>query len=91
MRPHALFRHSSAAALTRPLSCSESGPVTAAGTGTAASAASAGSWFLSLERGVGKAYGAEAELQATGAFGAEVFPDLPIATTWQNFFKALSG
>ncbi|GLI68028.1 hypothetical protein VaNZ11_012351 [Volvox africanus] len=49
------------------------------------------SWTLTLERGVGKAYGAEAELQATGAFRAEVFPDLPIATTWQNLAKALSS
>ncbi|EFJ49424.1 hypothetical protein VOLCADRAFT_117216, partial [Volvox carteri f. nagariensis] len=47
--------------------------------------------MLSLERGIGKAYGAEAELQATGAFCAEVFPDLPIATTWQNLAKALRG
>lgn len=91
MRPHTLFRHASAAALTRPFSCSASGTATAAETGSAAAAASAGRWFLSLERGVGKANGAEAELQATGAFGAEVFPDLPIATTWQNFFKALTG
>ncbi|GFR48867.1 hypothetical protein Agub_g10716, partial [Astrephomene gubernaculifera] len=48
-------------------------------------------WTLSLERGIGKAYGAEAELQATRAFRAEVFPDLPIATTWQNLGKALVG
>ncbi|GIL52702.1 hypothetical protein Vafri_8514 [Volvox africanus] len=49
------------------------------------------SWTLTLERGVGKAYGAETELQATGAFRAEVFPDLPVATTWQNLAKALSS
>ncbi|KAG2453881.1 hypothetical protein HYH02_002087 [Chlamydomonas schloesseri] len=46
-------------------------------------------WTLTLERGIGKSYGMEAELQATGAFRAEVFPDLPIATTWQNWVKAI--
>ncbi|GIL79859.1 hypothetical protein Vretimale_12444 [Volvox reticuliferus] len=48
-------------------------------------------WTLTLERGVGTAYGTEAELQATGAFRAEVFPDLPVATTWQNLAKVLSS
>ncbi|KXZ55610.1 hypothetical protein GPECTOR_2g1160 [Gonium pectorale] len=47
--------------------------------------------MLTLERGIGKAYGAEADLQATAAFRGEVFPDLPIATTWQNLGKALTG
>eukprot|EP00198_Chlamydomonas_reinhardtii_P006615 XP_001695951.1 predicted protein [Chlamydomonas reinhardtii] len=46
-------------------------------------------WTLTLERGIGKSYGKEAELQATAAFRAEVFPDLPIATTWQNWVKAI--
>jgi hypothetical protein len=48
-------------------------------------------WTLTLERSIGKSYGAEAELQGTSAFAAEVFPDLPIATTWQNLGKALAG
>ncbi|KAG2501573.1 hypothetical protein HYH03_000078 [Edaphochlamys debaryana] len=71
---------------------------TSAATAAAASSSTASSssgrtpgWTLTLERGMGKEYGKEAELQSSGAFAAEVFPDLPIATTWQNLIKALSG
>jgi hypothetical protein len=45
---------------------------------------------MSLERSLGAAAGADAALLSTGAFVAEVYPDLPVATTWKGLFKAMS-
>jgi hypothetical protein len=45
--------------------------------------------LLTLERSVGGAQRMDAALLQTGVFGAEVFPDLPIATTWLGLGKAL--
>lgn len=45
--------------------------------------------MLTLERSVGHSSGNDAQLCASGLFQAEVFPDLPIATTWGNLAKAL--
>lgn len=52
--------------------------------------AAAPRWALTLERALGPGFGSDAALQATGAFSAEVFPDLPIATTWGNLMKVVS-
>jgi len=38
---------------------------------------------------VGGRAGVDAELLGTGLFGAEVFPDLPIATTWDGLYRAM--
>jgi hypothetical protein len=46
-------------------------------------------FVLTLERAVGGRAGADAELAASGLFGAEVFPDLPIATTWDGLYRAM--
>lgn len=66
----------------------------AVATGAAAAAQGAGAGrsrplLLTLERSVGGSLGSDSELRSTGAFGAEVFPDLPIATTWGNLWKVL--
>ncbi|GAX74383.1 hypothetical protein CEUSTIGMA_g1831.t1 [Chlamydomonas eustigma] len=46
-------------------------------------------FILSLERAVGlHALGSDEELRASGAFSAEVIPDLPIATTWGALARA---
>src|SRR4051812_47898904 len=45
--------------------------------------------MLSLERSVGNSHGSDTALRSTQAFHAEVFPDLPIATTWANLWKAI--
>lgn len=39
---------------------------------------------LLLERAVGERKGADEVLWHSGAFAAEVYPDLPVATTWQE-------
>lgn len=62
----------------------------------AAASSSAGAsdpgFLVTLERSVGSGGGAaDALLIATGAFQAEVFPDLPVATTWAGLGKALLG
>ena len=44
----------------------------------------AGGPLLTLER---SSADADAGLWATGAFGAGVYPDLPIATTWPTLLK----
>lgn len=44
--------------------------------------------WLTLERAVGGSTGSDKALAATGVFAAEVFPDLPIASTWGSLFKA---
>mmetsp|Transcript_28064 Transcript_28064/g.51815 ORF Transcript_28064/g.51815 Transcript_28064/m.51815 type:complete len:410 (-) Transcript_28064:387-1616(-) len=44
--------------------------------------------FLTLERSLGKQLGQDKDLQATGAFLAEFFPDLPLGTTWEKLFEA---
>ena len=44
----------------------------------------AGGPLLTLER---SSANADAGLWATGAFGAGVYPDLPIATTWPTLLK----
>jgi hypothetical protein len=48
-----------------------------------------GPFALTLERAVGERAGVDAELAASGLFGAEVFPDLPIATTWDGLYRAM--
>jgi hypothetical protein len=40
---------------------------------------------------VGSANQLDLDLLASGAFGAEVHPDLPIATTWQGLYKQISS
>ena len=47
--------------------------------------------LVTLERSVSGDGAADEALLATGAFAAEVFPDLPIATTWAGLYKALLG
>ncbi|PNH05087.1 hypothetical protein TSOC_008695 [Tetrabaena socialis] len=89
---HALWRAARAtAAQARPFSTAAAAASAATASASPASHAAAAAWTLTLERGIGKSYGEESELQSTGAFAAEVFPDLPIATTWQNLAKALRG
>jgi hypothetical protein len=44
---------------------------------------------FSLEASVGAANPLDLELLSTGAFGAEVHPHLPIATTWHGLYKQL--
>ncbi len=46
-------------------------------------------WELSLERTVGDSLGVDSAVRSAHAFTAEVFPDLPIATTWENLWKVL--
>lgn len=46
-------------------------------------------FLLTLERAVGDRAGADATLAASGLFGAEVFPDLPLATSWEGLYKAM--
>ena len=41
---------------------------------------------LTLERSVGARFGVDSELAKAGQFTAEVYPDLPIATTWRELF-----
>ncbi len=50
----------------------------------------AAGWKLTLERSVGKPDGTDSELLQTGAFFAEVFPDLPIATTWGGLARVVT-
>jgi hypothetical protein len=45
--------------------------------------------MLTLERAMGDKLGSDAALRSTHAFAAEVFPDLPIATTWGTLWKAM--
>eukprot|EP00192_Tetraselmis_astigmatica_P011442 CAMPEP_0117670670 /NCGR_PEP_ID=MMETSP0804-20121206/12899_1 /TAXON_ID=1074897 /ORGANISM="Tetraselmis astigmatica, Strain CCMP880" /LENGTH=367 /DNA_ID=CAMNT_0005479029 /DNA_START=330 /DNA_END=1429 /DNA_ORIENTATION=- len=44
---------------------------------------------LTLERAVGPRVGEDQQLWETGIFDAEVFPDLPLATTWRSLGNAL--
>ncbi|KAI8462952.1 MAG: hypothetical protein J3K34DRAFT_527376 [Monoraphidium minutum] len=46
-------------------------------------------FVLTLERAVGGRAGADAALAASGLFGAEVFPDLPISTSWDGLVRAM--
>jgi len=48
-------------------------------------------FLLTLERTVGATSGADTDLVTTGAFGAQVFPDLPAATTWANLWKSMGS
>ncbi len=57
---------------------------------TSAADAASSSYLVSLERSVGERMGSDKALWQTGSFGAAVYPDLPIATTWEGLFKALS-
>jgi len=45
--------------------------------------------LLTLERSIGAREGEDIRLWDTGAFGAEVFPDLPLATSWRALGEAL--
>lgn len=47
--------------------------------------------MLTLERSVGLPSREEDALRMTGAFQGEVFPDLPIATTWATLWKMLAS
>lgn len=51
----------------------------------------AGPPSFTLEASVGSANQLDLDLLATGAFGAEVHPDLPIATTWHGLYKQISS
>lgn len=44
---------------------------------------------LLLERSVGERIAADGDLWATGCFQGEVYPDLPIATTWRDLVQRL--
>lgn len=67
---------------------------TAAGAPSAAAAAAAAGplrepFLLTLERAVGERAGADAALAGSGLFGAEVFPDLPLAMSWDGLGRAM--
>ena len=48
--------------------------------------------LLMLERSIGAASGADANLWHSGRFAAEVWPDLPVAATWGSLLsKSLIG
>jgi hypothetical protein len=47
-------------------------------------------FVLTLERAIGERSGADAELLRSGLFAAEVFPDLPVATTWDGLYRAMA-
>lgn len=64
---------------------------TAAATADARDPAQRHELMLTLERSVGSSSAADEQLLSTGVFAAEVFPDLPIATTWAGLYKALLG
>eukprot|EP00878_Enallax_costatus_P012178 GHUV01012718.1.p1 GENE.GHUV01012718.1~~GHUV01012718.1.p1 ORF type:complete len:255 (+),score=82.65 GHUV01012718.1:85-849(+) len=71
-------------------SCSPFHSFTAATCRTSAVAEGAEAVFT-LEASVGAANPIDIELISTGAFRAEVHPELPIATTWQGLYKQLSN
>lgn len=45
--------------------------------------------ILTLERAVGERFELDSSLWASGAFSAQVYPDLPIATNWLNLIKGI--
>ena len=45
--------------------------------------------IICLERSVGSRQGVDAHLWSQGSFSAEVYPDLPIATSWGELFGSL--
>ena len=45
--------------------------------------------IICLERSVGARQGVDAHLWSQGSFSAEVYPDLPIATSWGELFGSL--
>ena len=49
-----------------------------------------GQLMLSLERSLGRGFGQDLGLCQNTAITANVFPDLPAATTWGNLVKQLS-
>ncbi len=61
----------------------------AAGSAPIHTSSAARGLMLTLERSIGESAGKDAALRATGAFSAEIFPDLPIATTWENLWKVI--
>lgn len=66
------------------------GPAAASAFGTAADGAGK-DVILTLERSVGDSAGSDLALRSTGAFYAEVVPDLPAATTWRNWLRVATG
>jgi hypothetical protein len=47
--------------------------------------------MLCLERAIGERYGADKVLWETGAFDAQVYPDLPFASSWSELLGKLLG
>jgi len=47
--------------------------------------------MLCLERAIGERYGADKVLWGTGAFDAQVYPDLPFASSWSELLGKLLG
>lgn len=47
--------------------------------------------ILCLERAIGERYGADKVLWETGAFDAQVYPDLPFASSWSELLEKLLG
>eukprot|EP00877_Chromochloris_zofingiensis_P008586 jgi/Chrzof1/3981/Cz13g15250.t1 len=45
---------------------------------------------LTLERSIGVRQGVDAALISTGVFDAEVYPDLPVASSWMGLLKTLT-
>jgi hypothetical protein len=47
--------------------------------------------MLCLERAIGERFGADRTLWETGAFDAQVYPDLPFASSWPELLEKLLG
>ena len=47
--------------------------------------------MLCLERAIGERYGVDKALWETGAFDAQVYPDLPFASSWAELLEKLLG
>jgi hypothetical protein len=47
--------------------------------------------MLCLERAIGERFGADKTLWETGAFDAQVYPDLPFASSWSELLEKLLG
>ena len=47
--------------------------------------------LVSLERSVGARQGVDKDLWENGSFDCEVYPDLPIDTTWGEVFRRLAS
>ncbi|KAG1671159.1 hypothetical protein FOA52_005413 [Chlamydomonas sp. UWO 241] len=63
----------------------------AASSSEASTSSSVAQPMLTLERAILGSAGNDTELASCGLFAGEVFPDLPIATTWEGLRKAVLG